>query len=104
MRNEYPKGINWVLFSTRNTNVYKICQIRKAMFSIVYNFLQPNFAILLSLDILSRSDVVIFLPVSIFFKIPSKRLKVHSSTFSNFTIITSILIVKLALLCAALIG
>ena len=49
-------------------------------------------------------DVVIFLPVSIFFKIPSEKVKGPSSTFSNSTLITSILIVKLTLLCAALIG
>ena len=67
-------GINWVLFSTRNTNVYKICQICKAIFSIVYNILQPNFPILLSLRMsMLFQDVVIFLPVSNFFKILSKR-------------------------------
>ena len=32
-----------------NTNVYKICQIRKAIFSIFQNISQPNFTILLSL-------------------------------------------------------
>ena len=42
----YQLGITF----TRNKNVYKICQIRKAIFSIVYNILQPNFPILLSLE------------------------------------------------------
>ena len=34
--------------------VYKICQIRKAIFSIVYNISQPNFAIVLSLGCPSK--------------------------------------------------
>ena len=64
-------GINWVLFSSRNTNVYKICQICKTIFSIVYNILLPNFRKFRMLF----HDVVIFSPVSNFLKIPSKKLK-----------------------------
>ena len=35
-----------VTFSARNTNVYKICKLRRAIFSIFYNISPPNFAIL----------------------------------------------------------
>jgi hypothetical protein len=36
-----------VTISARNTNVYKICKLCKAIFSKLYNISQPNFAILL---------------------------------------------------------
>ena len=78
MRNEYPGGINWVLFSTSNTNVYKICPNSQAY---ILHILEPfpsklcNFTMFRMLF----QDVVIFLPVWNFFKISSKRLKVHSS-------------------------
>ena len=49
------------------------------MFSIVYNILQPNFAILLSLGCFQA--VVIFFPISIFFKISCKRLTVHCGDY-----------------------
>ena len=39
----------WVFISHDNIKLQKICQLRKAIFSTVYNILQPNFAILLSL-------------------------------------------------------
>ena len=42
-----------VTFSARNTNVYKICKLRKAIFSVFYNISPPNFAILLILHPLS---------------------------------------------------
>ena len=38
-----------VTFSVRNTNIYKICKLREAIFSVFYNFCQPNLAILLIL-------------------------------------------------------
>ena len=38
-----------VIFAARNTNIYKICQLRRAIFSSFYNNFQPNFAILLIL-------------------------------------------------------
>ena len=36
-----------VTISARNTNILKICKLPKAIFSVFYNILQPNFAILL---------------------------------------------------------
>jgi hypothetical protein len=36
-----------VTISARNTNKYKICKLRKAIFSKLYNISQPMFAILL---------------------------------------------------------
>ena len=36
-------------FSARNTNIYKICQLRKAIFSTFYDISQPNFVILLNI-------------------------------------------------------
>jgi hypothetical protein len=33
--------------SARNTNILKICKLRKAIFSVFYNISPPNFAILL---------------------------------------------------------
>ena len=38
-----------VTFSARNTNVYKIWKLRRAIFSVFYNISPPNFAILLIL-------------------------------------------------------
>ena len=38
-----------VTFSARNTNIYKICKLRRAIFSVFYNILPTNFAILLVL-------------------------------------------------------
>ena len=38
-----------VAISARNTKVYKICELCKAIFSAFYNISQPNFAILLIL-------------------------------------------------------
>ena len=38
-----------VTISARNTNVYKICKLRRAIFSVFYNISPPNFAILLIL-------------------------------------------------------
>ena len=40
-------GPNVVAISARNTKVYKICELCKAIFSAFYNISQPNFAILL---------------------------------------------------------
>ena len=37
-----------VTISARNTNILKICKLRKAIFSVFYNISQPNFAILLN--------------------------------------------------------
>jgi hypothetical protein len=42
-------GPNVVANSARNTKVYKICKLCKAIFSAFYNISQPNFAILLVL-------------------------------------------------------
>jgi hypothetical protein len=36
-----------VTISARNTNILKICKLRKAIFSVFYNISQPNFALLL---------------------------------------------------------
>jgi hypothetical protein len=36
-----------VTISARNTNILKICKLRKAIFSVFYNISLPNFAILL---------------------------------------------------------
>ena len=57
----------------------KICQLRKAIFSIVHNILQPNFAILLSLG-RSFNLWQYFFPISIFFKISSKKLRSNELT------------------------
>jgi hypothetical protein len=38
-----------VTISARNINILKICKLGKATFSVFYNILQPNFAILLIL-------------------------------------------------------
>jgi hypothetical protein len=40
-------GPNVVAISARDTKVYKICELCKALFSAFYNISQPNFAILL---------------------------------------------------------
>ena len=40
---------NVVAISKRNTKVYKICELCKAIFSTFYNISQPNFAISLTL-------------------------------------------------------
>jgi hypothetical protein len=42
-------GPNVVAISARNTKVYKVCELCKAIFSASYNISQPNFAILLIL-------------------------------------------------------
>jgi hypothetical protein len=42
-------GSKMVTISARNTNLLKICKLRKAVFSVFYNISQPNFAILLIL-------------------------------------------------------
>jgi hypothetical protein len=42
-------GSKMVTVSARNTNIYKICKLRKAIFSVFYNISQPNFTILLIL-------------------------------------------------------
>ena len=55
-------------FSARNTNIYKICQLRKAIFSTFYNISQPNFAILLNIGCSFKLCMVIFLPILNFFK------------------------------------
>ena len=39
----------WYSFLTDTTKLQEICQLRKTIFSLVYNILQPNFAILLRL-------------------------------------------------------
>ena len=39
-----------VTFSTRNTNIYKIRKLHRAIFSVFYNISPPNFAILLIQD------------------------------------------------------
>jgi hypothetical protein len=38
-----------VIFPARNANIYKICELHRAIFSSFYNNSQPNFAILLIL-------------------------------------------------------
>ena len=38
-----------VTFSSRNTNIYKIWKLSKAIFSVFYNISPPNFAVLLIL-------------------------------------------------------
>ena len=42
-----------VIFTARNANIYKICELHRAIFSSFYNISQPNFAILLILHALS---------------------------------------------------
>jgi hypothetical protein len=42
-------GPNVVAISARNTKVYKICELCKAIFSAFYNISQPDIAILLIL-------------------------------------------------------
>ena len=37
------------IFPVCNTNIYKICELRRAIFSTFYNISQPNFAVLLIL-------------------------------------------------------
>jgi hypothetical protein len=46
-----------VTISARNTNIYKICKLRKAIFSVFYNISQPIFAILREFAFLSRSKI-----------------------------------------------
>ncbi len=36
-------GSKVVIFSARNTKIYKICKLRTAIFSIFYNISRPNF-------------------------------------------------------------
>jgi hypothetical protein len=38
-----------VIFTARNTNIYKICKLHRAIFSSFYNISQPNFTVLLIL-------------------------------------------------------
>ncbi len=40
-------GSKVVIFSARNTKIYKICKLRTAIFSAFYNISRPNFVILL---------------------------------------------------------
>ena len=42
-------GSKVVVFSARNTKIYKICKLRTAIFSAFYNISRPNFVILLNL-------------------------------------------------------
>ena len=42
-------GSKMVTFSMRNTNMYKICKLRRDMFSLLYNTSSPKLAILLIL-------------------------------------------------------
>jgi hypothetical protein len=52
-----------VIFTARNTNIYKICELHRAIFSSFYNNSQPNFAILLILIsfFLPRSKFCLYL-------------------------------------------
>ena len=45
------------LISSRNTNIYKICKLREAIFSKFYNISPPNLAILLILVMLFSTIV-----------------------------------------------
>jgi hypothetical protein len=56
-------GPNVVAISARNTKVYKICELCKAIFSAFYNISQSNFAILLIL--VSSFREYTFLPCKI---------------------------------------
>ena len=79
-----PKGINWVLFSTRNTKcVQNLPNSQGYIFHILEHFTTKlcNFS---KFRILFQ-DVVIFLPVSNFLKISSKSLKVHSEFDIEFS-------------------
>ena len=51
LRTEIPTtfGLMCAAISVRNTKVYKVCQICKAIFSTFYNISQPNFTISLIL-------------------------------------------------------
>jgi hypothetical protein len=51
-------GPKMVAISARNTKVYKICKLCKAIFSAFYNILQPNFAILLIFSMLFLAAVI----------------------------------------------
>ena len=42
-------GSKVVIFSARNTKIYKICKLRTAIFSAFYNISRPNVVILLML-------------------------------------------------------
>jgi hypothetical protein len=55
--------LKMVIFYARNTNIYKICKLHRAIFSSFYNNSQPNFAILLVLR--SRSKFRLYLESSI---------------------------------------
>ena len=66
------QGYQLGIFSSRNTNVYKFCQILQGyIFHILKHFTTKlcNF----TKSRMLFQDVVIFLPVSNFFKISSKR-------------------------------
>ena len=53
-------GSKMVTISARKyTNIYKICKLRKAIFSVFYNISQPNFEILL---ILISSSLLPWIP------------------------------------------
>ena len=49
-----------VTFSARNTNIYKIFKLRKAIFSVFYNISPPNSANLRMLFIAVVNDFVLF--------------------------------------------
>ena len=53
-------GSKMVTISARNTNILKICKLRKAIFSVFYNISQPNFAILVILISSLRREFTIF--------------------------------------------
>ena len=43
-------GSKMVAISTRNTKIQKICELRKAIFSVFHKISRPNFGILLLLE------------------------------------------------------
>jgi hypothetical protein len=54
-----------VIFPARNANMYKTCELHRAIFSSFYNNSQPNFVILLFLEEIESEEAEIFRKVII---------------------------------------
>jgi hypothetical protein len=66
-----------VIFPARDTNIYKICELHRAIFSSFYNNSQPIFAILLILRMLFLAVVMDFV-LLVQIKISSQAGIIHS--------------------------
>jgi hypothetical protein len=93
-------GPKMVAISARNTKVYKICEICKAIFSSFYNISQPNFAILLVLVnyALSSCGDLLASPCLVL------KLLYNGIVYSALLILNLEVILKLSQLCCYLIN